>query len=110
MTADNTTPNEPTESNLSTPEAATAKRFFAPKRSYEVTLTLWSIHCEECGEVVDQDYRSAGAAQEAFDNLRALEGRALCDAHWVDPDDLEVAVAASSVDNPSLSGVVEVQR
>ena len=59
---------------------------YAPIRSYEVTSTLWSTHCEQCGAAIDEGFRSATSAQEAFDNMRALEGRALCDEHWVEPE------------------------
>jgi hypothetical protein len=52
-------------------------------RSYEVTR--WSTHCEECGSVIDEDFPSARHAREAFDNMRSLEGSALCDNHWSDP-------------------------
>ena len=54
-----------------------------PILSYQVTR--WSTHCEECGEEIEGDYGSATAAREAFDTLRSLEGRALCDEHWLDP-------------------------
>jgi hypothetical protein len=56
---------------------------FASIRSYPVTE--WSTHCQECGAEIDSGYRSATAAQEAYDNLLALEGKAVCDEHWDEP-------------------------
>lgn len=55
----------------------------APIRSYPATL--WSTHCERCGAEIDSDYRTASAAREAWDHLRASEGAALCDGCWPEP-------------------------
>lgn len=59
-----------------------------PIGSYTVTETRWATQCEKCGATIEEGYHSATAAREAWDNLRSLEGAALCDNCWPDPDEL----------------------